>query len=78
MNRFYSCLKNGYKGRVGIYQVMPINEEIKKIILREGTEIEIAEASRASGVYSLREAGMVKVKMGISSLEEVLATTNID
>jgi type IV pilus assembly protein PilB len=72
------CGEKGYKGRVGIYQVMPINEEIKKIILREGTEIEIAEASRASGVYSLREAGMVKVKMGITSLEEVLATTNID
>lgn len=72
------CNEKGYKGRVGIYQVMPVTEEIRKIILREGTEIEIAEASRASGVYSLREAGMVKVKMGITSLEEVLATTNID
>lgn len=72
------CGEKGYKGRVGIYQVMPVTEDIKKIILREGTEIEIAEASRASGVYSLREAGMVKVKLGITSLEEVLATTNID
>lgn len=72
------CGEKGYKGRVGIYQVMPVTEEIKKIILREGTEIEIAEASRAAGVYSLREAGMVKVKLGITSLEEVLATTNID
>lgn len=72
------CGEKGYKGRVGIYQVMPVTEEIKKIILREGTEIEIAEASRAAGVYSLREAGMVKVKLGITSLEEILATTNID
>lgn len=72
------CDNKGYKGRVGIYQVMPITEDIRKIILKEGTEIEIAEASRAGGVYSLREAGMVKVKDGVTSMSEVLATTNID
>lgn len=72
------CGGKGYKGRVGIYQVMPVTEEIRKIILREGTDIEIAVASRSAGVYSLREAGLLKVKDGITSLAEVLATTNID
>lgn len=72
------CGGKGYKGRVGIYQVMPITEEIRKIILREGTDIEIAESARRNGVYGLREAGLKKVKDGITSLEEVLATTNLD
>ena len=72
------CNNKGYKGRVGIYQVMPVTEEIRKIILREGTDIEIAESSRKSGVYGLREAGLKKVKEGITSLAEVLATTNLD
>lgn len=72
------CNGKGYKGRVGIYQVMPVNEEIRKIILREGTDIEIAVESRNMGVYSLREAGLVKAKEGITSLAEVIATTNLD
>lgn len=72
------CGGKGYKGRVGIYQVMPITEEIRKIILREGTDIEIAVESRANGVLGLREAGLMKAKEGITSLAEVLATTNID
>lgn len=72
------CGEKGYKGRVGIYQVMPITEEIRKIILREGTDIEIAMEAKNNGVASLREAGLQKVKQGITSLEEVLATTNID
>jgi type IV pilus assembly protein PilB len=72
------CGEKGYKGRVGIYQVMPITEEIRKIILREGTDIEIAVEAKNNGVLSLREAGLKKVKEGITSLEEILATTNID
>lgn len=72
------CNGKGYKGRVGIYQVMPITEEIRKIILREGTDIEIAQEARRNGVYGLREAGLKKVKDGITSLEEILATTNLD
>ena len=72
------CGGKGYKGRVGIYQVMPITEEIRKIILRSGTDIEIAEEAKINGVMSLREAGLQKVKLGITSLEEILATTNLD
>jgi type IV pilus assembly protein PilB len=72
------CSDKGYKGRVGIYQVMPITEEIRKIILRDGTDIEIAVESRKNGVLGLREAGLLKVKDGVTSLAEVVATTNID
>ena len=71
-----SACNNGYKGRVGIYQVMPISEEIQRIILRDGSALEIAEQARNEGVRSLRESGLHKVKMGSTSLEEVLAVTN--
>ena len=67
---------NGYKGRVGIYQVMPITEEIQRIILRDGTALEIAEQARSEGVNSLRESGLYKVKLGMTSVEEVLGCTN--
>jgi type IV pilus assembly protein PilB len=71
-----SACNQGYKGRVGIYQVMPITEEIQRIILRDGSALEIAEQARREGVRSLRESGLHKVKLGMTSLEEVLAVTN--
>ena len=71
-----SACNNGYKGRVGIYQVMPISEEIQRIILRDGSALEIAAQSEAEGVRSLRKSGLHKVKLGLTSLEEVLAVTN--
>jgi type IV pilus assembly protein PilB len=76
--RAVGCAKcnNGYKGRVGIYEVMPISEEIQRIILADGSALEIAEQARREGVRSLRESGLHKVKIGVTSLEEVLAVTN--
>jgi type IV pilus assembly protein PilB len=71
-----SACNNGYKGRVGIYQVMPISEDIQRIILRDGSALEIAEQARAEGVRSLRETGLHKARLGFTSLEEVLAVTN--
>jgi type IV pilus assembly protein PilB len=71
-----ACGGSGYKGRVGIYQVMPITEEIQRIILADGTAVDIADAARRDGVRSLRESGLVKVKNGATSLEEVLAVSN--
>ena len=71
-----SMCNNGYKGRVGIYQVMPITDEIQRIILRDGSALDIAEQSAKEGVNSLRRSGLNKVKMGITSLEEVLGCTN--
>jgi type IV pilus assembly protein PilB len=71
-----SACNNGYKGRVGIYQVMPISEEIQRIILTQGTAMDIAAQAKREGVRDLRESGLVKVKLGLTSLEEVIAVTN--
>ncbi|MDO9236536.1 MAG: type IV-A pilus assembly ATPase PilB [Aquabacterium sp.] len=71
-----SACNNGYKGRVGIYQVMPISEEIQRIILTQGTAMDIAKQAKVEGVRDLRESGLVKVKAGLTSLEEVIAVTN--
>ncbi|MFZ3141755.1 type IV-A pilus assembly ATPase PilB [Polaromonas sp.] len=73
------CAKcnNGYKGRLGIYQVMPISEEIQRIVLRDGSAMEIAAQAQAEGVRSLRQSGLYKVKLGMTSMEEVLGCTNV-
>jgi len=70
------CKDSGYKGRVGIYQVMPISEEIQRIIMTNGNSIDIAEQAQQEGIKDLRQSGLLKVKQGLTSLEEVLATTN--
>lgn len=71
-----SACNNGYKGRVGIYQVMPISEEIQRIILKGGSALDIAKQAAKEGVRTLRESGLLKVKQGVTSLEEVLSVTN--
>jgi len=71
------CKGKGYKGRIGIYQVMPVTEEIQRIILANGTSLQIAEQAQREGVQNLRESGLKKVKAGLTSLEEVLGTTNL-
>ena len=73
------CAKctNGYKGRVGIYQAMPISEEIQRIVLRDGSALEIAAQAELEGVKTLRQSGLYKVKLGTTSLEEVLGCTNV-
>ncbi len=70
------CNGGGYKGRVGIYQIMPITPAIESIILAHGNSMEIAAKSEEEGVKSLRQSGLVKVKNGLTSLEEVLGCTN--
>ncbi len=71
------CQGSGYKGRTGIYQVMPITDEMTRIILKNGSAVDIADQARRDGVLDLRQAGLLKVKAGITSLEEVEAVTNI-
>ncbi|KNZ32464.1 MAG: general secretion pathway protein GspE [Methylibium sp. NZG] len=71
-----SSCSNGYKGRVGIYQVMPITEETQRIILAEGSVIDIAEQAQREGVRDLRQSGLVKVRAGVTTLEEVISVTN--
>jgi type IV pilus assembly protein PilB len=71
-----SACNNGYKGRVGIYQVMPVTEEIQRIILTQGTAMDIAAQAQKEGVRDLRQFGLVKVRLGVTSLEEVITVTN--
>ena len=70
------CKGSGYKGRVGIYQVMPISDEIAHIIMTNGNSIDIAAQARREGVKDLRQSGLLKVRQGVTSLAEVLACTN--
>jgi type IV pilus assembly protein PilB len=72
-----NCKGTGYKGRVGIYEVMPISEDMERIILRSGTQLEIESQARKEGVRSLRQSGLIKVKNGLTSLAEIEAVTNI-
>jgi type IV pilus assembly protein PilB len=65
----------GYKGRVGIYQVMPVTESIGRIIMSGGNAIDIADQARKEGVWDLRRAGLEKVKAGLTSLSEVNSVT---
>ncbi|WHZ19267.1 MAG: Type IV fimbrial assembly, ATPase PilB [Rhodanobacteraceae bacterium] len=66
-----SGCNEGYKGRVGIYEVMPMTEEIQKAILEGGNAMQIAEAARHAGVRNLRQSALMKVKQGITSLAEI-------
>jgi type IV pilus assembly protein PilB len=70
------CGGSGFKGRVGIYQVMPITEEIQRIILSGGNAMEIAAQAKREGVSDLRSSGLRKVRQGLTTIEEVLGCTN--
>jgi type IV pilus assembly protein PilB len=71
-----SSCTNGYRGRVGIYQVMPITEAIQRIILTQGTALDIAKQAEIEGVRDLRQSGLIKVRAGATTLEEVITVTN--
>ncbi|MBE7521290.1 MAG: type IV-A pilus assembly ATPase PilB [Burkholderiales bacterium] len=70
------CGGSGYKGRVGIYEVMPISDDMRQLIMRNGNALEIADLAQKEGVRNLRQSGLLKVKAGVMSLEEVEACTN--
>jgi type IV pilus assembly protein PilB len=70
------CKNTGYKGRVGIYQVMPISEGMERIIMKNGNAIDLADQAHREGIKDLRQSGLIKVKKGLTSLEEVEAVTN--
>ena len=66
---------SGYKGRVGIYQVMPISDEMRRIIMEGGNSIQLADQAQKEGINDLRQSGLVKVRNGLTSLEEVNRVT---
>ena len=71
-----SMCNGGYKGRVGIYQVMPISDDMQRLILADASAMDIAVQAQKEHVRSLRQSGLHKVKLGVTSLEEVIAVTN--
>lgn len=70
------CKGSGYKGRLGIYQVMPVSEAMQRLIMSGATALDLAAQAKIEGVKDLRESGLLKVKQGVTSLDEVLSTTN--
>ena len=67
---------DGYKGRTGIYQVMPVSEEMARIIMSNGNAMDIAVQAKKEGVKDLRDSGLLKVRQGLTSIEEIEAVTN--
>ncbi len=70
--------QGGYKGRVGIFEVLECNDKIKELILKKATHFEIKQAARKSGMITLREAALKKLLLGITTIEEVLKNTFAD
>ncbi|EGY51720.1 type IV-A pilus assembly ATPase PilB [Neisseria shayeganii] len=70
------CKGKGFKGRAGVYEIMPVSEAMQKIIMNNGTEVDIAEQAYRDGLVDLRRAGLLKVMQGVTTLEEILASTN--
>ena len=68
--------KNGYKGRVGVYEVVKITDGIARIIMEEGNSIEIADQCRKEGFNDLHRSGLVKAMQGVTSLEEINRVTS--
>ena len=68
---------DGYKGRVGIYQVMPVSEATQQIIMSGGNQLDIEKQARKEGVFDLRVSALNKARQGITSLEEVERVTNL-
>jgi type IV pilus assembly protein PilB len=69
------CNQSGYRGRVGLYSVMRLSERIKEMAVSQTPEAEVAAAAREEGMLTLREDGVLKVRAGLTSLEEVLRVT---
>jgi type IV pilus assembly protein PilB len=67
-----ACNNTGFKGRIGVYEVLEVTENIEKLVARNAPHVEIAEVARAEGMTSMRDEGFVKVRQGVTSLEEVL------
>jgi type IV pilus assembly protein PilB len=69
------CNQTGYKGRVALYEVMPLKDEIKELILQGASVFELKKAAVSGGMKTLRASGLLKVKAGLTSLEEVVENT---
>jgi type IV pilus assembly protein PilB len=71
------CNNTGFSGRIGLFEIMPIIPDIEKLILSGSSSVEIKEAAFAAGMLTLRDAGIEKLKAGITTVEEVIAETSL-
>jgi type IV pilus assembly protein PilB len=69
------CNNSGYKGRTGLFEVMKVTDEIRDLILKKAQSREIKKVSIEQGMLTLRRSGLIKIKNGITSVEEVLRET---
>ena len=72
-----ACQSTGYRGRVGLFEIMPVTEEIKKVINDQLPEDQLRKVAIQAGMVTLREAGLKKIRQGVTSIEEILKRTNI-
>jgi type IV pilus assembly protein PilB len=72
------CNQTGYKGRVALYEVMPVKDEIKELILQGASVFDLKKSAVSGGMRTLRASGLLKVKAGLTSLEEVVENTFSD
>jgi type IV pilus assembly protein PilB len=70
-----SCNGTGYKGRVGLYEVMEVTDEIRELILIGASALELRKRAIEDGMITLRESGLHKIRAGITTLEEVVRET---
>jgi type IV pilus assembly protein PilB len=70
-----TCNKTGYKGRVGLYEVMEINDELRELILVGASALELKKKAVENGMLTLRRSGLIKVSLGQTTIEEVVRET---
>jgi type IV pilus assembly protein PilB len=69
------CNNTGYKGRVGLYEVMEITDDIRELILIGASALELRKRAVEQGMLTLRQSGLIKIKGGITTIEEVVRET---
>jgi type IV pilus assembly protein PilB len=70
-----TCNSTGYKGRVGLYEVMEINDELRELILVGASAVELKRKALETGMITLRRSGLIKAALGLTTMEEVLRET---
>ena len=73
-----ACSRSGYKGRVGLFELMYLNDDMRDLIMRNASTDEIRTAARANGMVTLRDAGMASMFDGTTTAEEVIRETIIE
>ena len=73
-----SCHGTGYRGRVGVYELIEFTPELQQLVLRRASDAELLQAARAQGFRTLREDGLIKASRGMTSIEEIFRVTGAE